>query len=273
MIAFLTIASFFLGSSRTRLRSPRPSPAGRASPASRRRHPPPLAEQFHHVGRDADRLGRVHQGPLDGLLDPVAGIGAEPRADLGSNPCTARSRPRFPPRSGPGAPALADVAPGDIHHEAQDWRGPSGLGRPRRPPRSGGRASSPRPPFKQRNFVNLPEIRLQGTLHSVSAEAAYSGHEGSRTIVSVVGVGPHLVDKSDVSDRPNPSDALERPCSMTAGKLRVDRGIAIHESDLGLGHVPTAALLPLRPPGRPSASHPLKSTPRDNSRNPPARLG
>ena len=41
------------------------------------RGPAPLGEQLDHVCRDADRLCRIYQGALDGLLDPVAGIGAE----------------------------------------------------------------------------------------------------------------------------------------------------------------------------------------------------
>ncbi len=32
---------------------------------------------FDHVGRNPNRLRRVDQRPLDGLLDPVAGVGAE----------------------------------------------------------------------------------------------------------------------------------------------------------------------------------------------------
>ena len=43
------------------------------------RRPPPLGQQLDHVGGDANGLGRVHQRPLDRLLDPVAGVGAETR--------------------------------------------------------------------------------------------------------------------------------------------------------------------------------------------------
>ena len=44
------------------------------------RRTPPFREQLHHVGRNANRLAGVDERPLDRLLDPVAGIGAEPRA-------------------------------------------------------------------------------------------------------------------------------------------------------------------------------------------------
>ena len=118
-MAFLMIGSFLRG---------RPKHAGdflgrgRAAqllgqPAAR---PPPLRQQLDHVGGNADGLGRVDQRPLDRLLDPVAGIGGE-----------AGAHGRVEAFHGPQqaqvaffdqvlqAQALAGVAAGDVHHQAQ----------------------------------------------------------------------------------------------------------------------------------------------------------
>jgi hypothetical protein len=40
----------------------------------------PLRDELDHVGRDMDRLAGVDQRPLDRLLDPPRGVGAEPGA-------------------------------------------------------------------------------------------------------------------------------------------------------------------------------------------------
>ena len=84
------------------------------------RRPPPLGQQLDHVRRDADRLGGVHQRPLDALLDPVAGVGAEPRVHRRVEPL---DRPQqaevaFLDQVLQGQP-LARVAAGDVHHQPQ----------------------------------------------------------------------------------------------------------------------------------------------------------
>ena len=144
MIAFLTIASFFLGSSSAlAISSSVGGPAQRVLQVGR--HPPPLEQQLDHVGRDADRLGRVDQRPLDRLLDPVAGVGAEPGADVGVEALDGPEQAEVPLLDQVlQGQALADVAAGDV--DDQPEVGPdhpvAGLRRRRR--RSGGPASSPR---------------------------------------------------------------------------------------------------------------------------------
>jgi len=75
---FLDDAEFFLGQWQAGgdffLR--RGTPRASWSLAVARRH---LVNSFDHVGRQADGLGGVDQRPLDRLLDPVAGVGAEAR--------------------------------------------------------------------------------------------------------------------------------------------------------------------------------------------------
>ena len=79
-IALRMIGSFFFG---------KPEHAGDLFVGGRsaqffaqpRRGTPPFAQQFHHVGGNANRLGAVDQCPLDRLLDPVTRIGAESRSD------------------------------------------------------------------------------------------------------------------------------------------------------------------------------------------------
>ena len=118
-IAFLMIGSFFFCRPSTRAIS---SGVGGAAeflgqPGG---GPPPLAKQFDHVGRNADRLGGVDQSPLDRLLDPVAGVGAEPCAD-------GRVEPFDRPQQAEvafldqvlQAEPLAGVAAGDVDHQPQ----------------------------------------------------------------------------------------------------------------------------------------------------------
>ena len=144
MIAFLTIASFFLGSSSAlAISSMRRRPAQRVLEVGR--HPPPLEEQLDHVGRDPDRLGRVDQSPLDRLLDPVAGIGAEPRAHRGVEPLDGAEQAEVPfldqvlKRQ-----ALADIAAGDVDDQPEVGPDHPVAGLRYRPRRSDGPASSPR---------------------------------------------------------------------------------------------------------------------------------
>ena len=107
--------------------------------------PPPLGQQFDHVRRDADGLGGVDQGPLDALLDPVAGVGAEAGVHVGVEPLdrAEQAEVAFFDQVLQGQ-ALAGVAAGDVDHQPQV--GPdhpvAGLGAP--PFRCRGRAPFPR---------------------------------------------------------------------------------------------------------------------------------
>ena len=84
------------------------------------RGPSPLGQQFHHVSRDANRLGRVDQRPLDRLLDPVAGVRAEARVHGWVEAFHSTQEPEI---------ALFDqileakpfpgVAPRNVHHQAE----------------------------------------------------------------------------------------------------------------------------------------------------------
>ncbi len=82
--------------------------------------PPPLGQQFHHVGGDADRLGGVDQGPLDRLLDPVAGVGAEASVHRGVEPLDGAQQTEvaFLDEVLQAQP-LAGVAAGDVDDQAQ----------------------------------------------------------------------------------------------------------------------------------------------------------
>ena len=82
--------------------------------------PPPLGQQFDHVGGNADRLGGVDQGPLDRLLDPVAGVGAEARVHVGVEPLDGAQQPQvaFLDQVLQAEP-LAGVAAGDVHDQAE----------------------------------------------------------------------------------------------------------------------------------------------------------
>ena len=179
MIAFLTIASFFLGSSRAlAISSMLGEPAQRLLEVGG--HPPPLEQELDHVGRDADRLGRIHQRSLDRLLDPVARVGAEPRADRrietldGSQQAEVSLLDQVLERK-----PLADVASGDVDDQAK-------VG-PHHPVAR--QLVSVRDPVgqlllliggQQSHLVDLPEIGLQGALDRVTAVSANTGHEDPR---------------------------------------------------------------------------------------------
>ena len=81
---------------------------------------PPLGKQLDHVCRDADRLARVDQRPLDRLLDPVAGVGTEACAH-----CRVEAFDRSQEAEVAffdqvlQAEALARVAAGDVDDEPQ----------------------------------------------------------------------------------------------------------------------------------------------------------
>jgi hypothetical protein len=85
-----------------------------------RRGPPPLGQQLHHVGRDADRFAGVDQRPLDRLLDPIARIGAEAGADLGVEALHGPQQAKVAllDQVGQRQPAVG-VAAGDADHQPQ----------------------------------------------------------------------------------------------------------------------------------------------------------
>ena len=84
------------------------------------RRPAPLREQLHHVGGNADRLAGVDQGPLDRLLDPVAGVGAEARADARVEALDGPKEPEVSLLDEVGErQATIGVAAGDVDDEAE----------------------------------------------------------------------------------------------------------------------------------------------------------
>ena len=143
------------------------------------RRPPPLREQLDHVGRNADRLRRVDQGPLDRLLDPIAGIGREPRADGRVEAFHGAEQAQVSLFDEVlQAESLAGIAAGDIDHQPQvgadhavaglhvaaaDGHGQLVLvvGR------------------QQRGLVDLPQVGFQGRLHGGEWAAAGLRHGGS----------------------------------------------------------------------------------------------
>ena len=178
-MAFLTIASFFLGSSSalaiSSMVGERPERLLKV-----RGHPSPFEQQLDHVGGNSDRLGGIDQRPLDRLLDPVAGISAEPRAD-------GRVKTLDGPQEAEVSffdqvlkrKSLADIAARDVHHQAQV--------RPHHPLARQlvaiGDAVGQLFLFvgrQQSHFVDLPEIGLQGALHSVASVSANPSHESPR---------------------------------------------------------------------------------------------
>ena len=136
--------------------------------------PPPLREQLDHVRRDADRLAGVDQCPLDRLLDPVAGVGAEPRAHR-----------RVETFDGPQqaevaffdevlqAEAFARVAAGDVHDEPQVGADHAVAGRACRPGRCCVASSFSSSRVEQRRFVDLAEIGFQRRLNGECASCAF----------------------------------------------------------------------------------------------------
>ncbi len=145
-------------------------------------HPPPLEQQLDHVRRDADRLGRIHQGPLDRLLDPVAGIGAEPRPDGGVEALDGPEQAEVPFLDQVlEGQSLADIAPGDVDDQAE-------VGPDHPVARHLVALGDPVSQFlllvggQQGHLVDLPEVGLQGALHRVTAVSANTGHEDPRCV-------------------------------------------------------------------------------------------
>ncbi len=168
------IGSFLRGRPSTRPISSgvgvRPSSSARRMLA--RRH---LREQLDHVGRNADRLGRVDQGPLDRLLDPVAGVGAE-----------AGAHRRVEALDGPQqaqvalfdqvlqAEALAGVAAGDVDHQAEVGADHAVAGG-RVAVADGDGQLALVVGRQERGLVDLAEVRLQRRLDGGGAAAARLG--------------------------------------------------------------------------------------------------
>ncbi|AMV40576.1 hypothetical protein VT85_24310 [Planctomyces sp. SH-PL62] len=121
----------------------------------------PLGQQADHVGRDPDRGGGVDQGVADGLLDPVAGVGAEPGAELGVELLGGADQAEVPLADEvvQGHPAALVVA-GDPHDQPEVGRDHPGAGvlvaagdRLGQPSLVGGR--------EQRHFVDVVEVGLK----------------------------------------------------------------------------------------------------------------
>ena len=84
------------------------------------RRPPPLGQQLDHVGRDADRLGGVHQGPFDRLLDPERSIRAEAGVHRRVKALDGPQEAEVPLGDQVlEVEALADVAAGDVDDQAE----------------------------------------------------------------------------------------------------------------------------------------------------------
>ena len=136
----------------------------------------PFGQQLDHVGGDTNCLGRVHQGPLDRLLDPVTGVGAE----TGVHP---RIEPFDRPQQSQVAfldqvlqtESLAGVAAGYVDHQAQ-------VGTDH--PVPGIIVATLNPVgqllllvgIEERSFIDLTEICFQGRLNHIASLPARSGH-------------------------------------------------------------------------------------------------
>ena len=82
--------------------------------------PAPLGQQFRHVCRDTDRPRRVDDRPLDALLDPVAGIGAEARVHRRVEPLDGAEQAHIPfGYKVVQRQPLAGITAGDIHDKPQ----------------------------------------------------------------------------------------------------------------------------------------------------------
>ncbi len=155
------------------------------------RRPPPLREQLDHVGRNADGLGRVDQGPLDRLLDPIAGIGREARAHGRVEALHGAEQTQVSLFDQVlQAESLAGVAAGDVDHQPQvgadhaiaglhvaaaDGHGQFVLvvGR------------------EQGGLIDLPQVGFQGRLHGGEWAAAGLGHGGSLFKGAIAGQKRH----------------------------------------------------------------------------------
>ncbi len=88
--------------------------------AQSRRRPTPLAQQFNHISRDADRLCTINQRSLDRLLDPIARIRAEASSNLGIKAFNSAQQPKISLFDQVLQPQpLAGVSPSDIDHQSQ----------------------------------------------------------------------------------------------------------------------------------------------------------
>ena len=139
-----------------------------------------MNKQLDHICRNADRLGRIDQGALDRLLDPVARVGTEASTDRGIKPLDGPEQTEVAfldqvlKRQ-----SLADIASGDV--DDQSKVGPHH-------PVAGhlvavGDAVGQLLLFiggQQSHLVDLPEISLQGALDRVTAVSANTGHEDPR---------------------------------------------------------------------------------------------
>ncbi len=75
---------------------------------------------LHHMDRQANRAGLVHDGPLDGLPDPPGRIGRETETTFRVEflHCTDQPQIALLDQIQQGQAAV-DIAPGDFHHQSQ----------------------------------------------------------------------------------------------------------------------------------------------------------
>ena len=137
---------------------------------------PPLGQQLHHVGRDANRLGRVHQRALDRLLDPVDGVGAEAGVHRGVEALDGAEQAEVAFFDQVlQAEALAGVGAGDVDDEAEIGADHVIAGHV-----VAGRNRLGEPLFllraEQRRAVDLGQVRVQRRLERVVLFTAWSCH-------------------------------------------------------------------------------------------------
>src|SRR5262249_32248692 len=126
---------------------------------------------------DADGLGRVHQGALDRLLDPVGGVGAEARPHLRVEALDGAEQTEVALLNQVlKAESLAGVTAGDVHDQAE-------VGPDHAVARLVVAQLDPvRQLFlflriEQRRLVDLAQVGLQRRLDRVIPETAWSCHE------------------------------------------------------------------------------------------------
>ena len=205
------IGSFFFGRPRTRAIS---SGVGvrSSSSVSRAEAPTPLAQQLDHVGRDADRLARVDQRPLDRLLDPVAGVGAEPGADGRVEALDGAQQAEVALLDQVlQAQALAGVAAGDVYHQPQVGADHAVAGGQVAVADADGEVA-----FvlrgQQRGLVDLAEVRLQRGLDRGAGATLLGGggHRGGSAACApsrgVVGARAAAARGASYSYRPPPRE-------------------------------------------------------------------
>ena len=129
------------------------------------RCPPPLREQFDHVGRDPDCLTGVDQGPLDRLFDPIAGVGAKPGAHRGIEAFDRPEEAEIPLLDEIGQQqATVGIAAGDVDHEPEIGSNHMVAGERVTPTNTLGE------PFLVRRseqgcLVDVPQVGLERVLH------------------------------------------------------------------------------------------------------------